>query len=133
MSAANLKIIYRDDVFDKTNWDSLEHLVDALNQTANERCSGEPFTIQVVSEEEVAASASDPAQDLLGELRHWVGRSDLSWMARYDIIFSDRGIAPRIQQAFPGFRHQSPDMDYDDDVRAYLRQFEDYLRGDRAS
>lgn len=48
--------------------------------------------------------------------------SDLSWSKKFDMIFSED-----ISQKFD-FEWLCPDMDYEDDVLAFMRGFEDHLK-----
>lgn len=47
--------------------------------------------------------------------------SDLSWSKKYDMIFSDE-----ISAKFK-LDYYDPDMDYEDDVRAFMKALEEHL------
>lgn len=73
---------------------------------------------------------TDPVQRTLHLLEHAqriVERSDLTWKAKYAFIFSDH-VSGEIAKLLPSFIFSDPDMDYEDDVRAYVQQLEEFLR-----
>jgi len=48
--------------------------------------------------------------------------SDLDWKEKYDMIFSDE-ISMKVQ-----FDYYDPDMDYEDDVLAFMNGFDEYMK-----
>ena len=48
--------------------------------------------------------------------------SDLDWQTKYDLIFS-ADISRKVI-----FEYYDPDMDYEDDVRAFMNGFDDYYK-----
>lgn len=67
----------------------------------------------------------DPLQ-LLEQVRQIVDRDDLSWRAKYDLVFRPE-VSGQLCDLLSGFSFCDPDMDYRDDVTAFLSQLEDYL------
>lgn len=46
--------------------------------------------------------------------------SDLDWQTKYDLIFSE-DVSRKVR-----FEYYDPDMDYEDDVRAFMNGFDEY-------
>ncbi len=55
-----------------------------------------------------------------------VERSDLSWRAKYDLVFSE-DISLCIHKLLPGFNPYDPDTSYEEDLTSYLSQLKEYL------
>lgn len=54
--------------------------------------------------------------------------SDLSWEAKYDLIFSET-LSKRVFQIARGFDYYDPDSSYKDDVMAFYNAFTRYVVG----
>lgn len=53
---------------------------------------------------------------------------DEVWAKLYDTVFSDK-ISKKIHRVYPGFTWCDPDTSYQEDVTAYIRDFEEYANG----
>ena len=53
-------------------------------------------------------------------------QSNLSWEAKYDIIFSEV-LAKRVYEIARGFSYYDPDSSYEADVMAFYNAFTDYI------
>jgi hypothetical protein len=62
----------------------------------------------------------------------FIDESKLPAKSRYDLIFSNE-LSQRIFRLLPDFEFDDPDMDYNDDVSAFVRQLEDYLENNHLS
>lgn len=64
-------------------------------------------------------------QEMLNETIEKVERDDGNrdhWEKLYNAVFSDN-ISHKIQEQFPSFEWFDPDADYEDDVRAFIKEF----------
>jgi len=52
--------------------------------------------------------------------------SDMSWEAKYDMIFS-KDISRKVFDIAPGFNYYDPDTSYEEDVTAFFNSFKEYL------
>lgn len=55
--------------------------------------------------------------------------SNLSWEAKYDLIFSEQ-LSKRVFQIARGFDYYDPDTTYEEDVMAFYDAFTLYVVGD---
>ena len=54
--------------------------------------------------------------------------SDMSWEAKYDLIFSPE-ISQKVSELARGFDYYDPDTTYEEDVMAFFNSFKEYLWG----
>ena len=54
--------------------------------------------------------------------------SDMSWEAKYDLIFSP-DIYQNVRKLARGFDYYDPDTTYEEDVMAFFNDFKEYLWG----
>lgn len=52
--------------------------------------------------------------------------SNVSWEAKYDLIFSEN-LSKRVFQIARGFSYYDPDSSYEDDVMAFHNAFTNYI------
>jgi len=54
--------------------------------------------------------------------------SDMSWEAKYDLIFSPE-ISQKVCELARGFDYYDPDTTYEEDAMAFFNSFKEYLWG----